>query len=181
LITGNLPNILTITRILLIPFFAAALIYERYNYALILFLGAGVTDVLDGFLARIKKQTTYFGSILDPVADKFLLITSFILMSIYGLMPKWVTIIVISRDLIVVTGCLLLYFVIHNLKVEPSILGKVANACQFLLIGLVLLSRNIKGGLSIPMSFFIIVAVLTAVSGLHYVYKGLKIANAESP
>ncbi len=180
MITGNLPNVLTITRILLLPFFAFALIYEKYNYALILFLGAGVTDALDGFIARIKKQTTYFGRILDPVADKFLLITSFILMSIYGLMPKWLTIIVISRDLIVVTGSLILYFVIHKLKVEPSILGKAANACQFLLIGLVLLSRNIKDGLPIPMSFFVIVAVLTAVSGIHYVYKGLKIANTES-
>lgn len=180
MISGNLPNVLTITRILLLPFFAFALIYEKYDYAFILFLGAGVTDTLDGFIARIKKQTTYFGSILDPVADKFLLITSFVLMSIYGLMPKWLTIIVISRDLIVVTGCLILYFVIHKLKVEPSILGKAANTCQFFLIGLVLLSRNIKYELPIPMSFFIVVAVLTAVSGLHYVYKGLKIANTES-
>ncbi len=155
MITGNLPNILTITRILLLPFLAFALIYEKYDYALIIFLGAGVTDILDGLLARIKKQTTYFGSILDPVADKFLLITSFILMGIYGLIPKWLTIIVISRDLIVVTGCLLLYFVIHNLKVEPSALGKAANTCQFLLIGLVLLSRNIKYELTIPMSFLL--------------------------
>ncbi|MEE8329633.1 MAG: CDP-alcohol phosphatidyltransferase family protein [Thermodesulfovibrionia bacterium] len=178
MVAGSLPNILTLTRILLLPFLAFALIYQRYDYALILFLGAGVTDALDGFIARIRKQTTYFGSILDPVADKFLLLTSFVLMSIYGLMPKWLTIIVISRDLIVVTGCIILYFVIHNLKIEPSFLGKAANACQFLLIGLILLSRNLRYELSIPMFFFVVVALLTAVSGVHYAYKGLKIANS---
>ena len=98
-------------------------------------------------------------------------------MSIYGLMPKWLTIIVISRDLIVVTGCIILYFVIHNLKIEPSFLGQAATASQCLLIGLILLSRNLKHELSIPMFFFVVVALLTAVSGVHYAYKGLKIAN----
>ncbi len=176
----NLPNILTIMRILLLPFFAAALIYREYQYALILFVSAGITDILDGFLARARKQITAFGSILDPIADKFLLITSFILMSINGLIPKWLTLTVISRDLIIVTGWLILYFVTHNLKVEPSIIGKAANAFQFLLIGLILLSINLKDISFIPVSFFITVAVLTAVSGLHYIYKGLQTANAES-
>jgi len=180
LIPGNLPNFLTITRILLLPFFAFALIYERYDYALILFLGAGITDTLDGFIARVRKQVTYFGSILDPVADKFLYITSFVLMSMNGLMPKWLTIIVISRDLIVVTGSIIIYFVINNLKVEPSFMGKAANFLQFLSIVLVLLASNLKEGLPIPISFFVLVAVVTAVSGLHYVYKGLKVANSES-
>lgn len=189
MIAGNLPNILTITRILLLPFFAAMLIYGNYDYALILFLLASVTDVLDGYVARIKNQTTDFGSILDPVADKFLLMTSFILMSINASewIPKWLTIIVISRDLIVVTGCLIIYFVTHSLKVEPSILGKAANAFQFILIGTTLLLINLKGvscniesGYCIPLPFLITVAVLTAVSGLQYVYRGLKLTNMES-
>lgn len=181
MLAGSLPNILTITRILLLPFFAITLIYGNYQYALILFLAAAATDILDGLVARIKKETTYFGSILDPVADKFLLITSFIIMSVYMWIPKWLTIIVISRDLIVVTGWLILYFVTHNPKVEPSILGKVTNALQFLLIGLTLLSINIKGESFIPLSFLITVAVLTAISGIQYIYRGLKIANIESP
>jgi cardiolipin synthase len=175
---GYLPNILTLIRILLLPFFVTTLIYGDYQYALILFLAASVTDVFDGLIARIKKQITYFGSILDPVADKFLLITSFIIMSVYGWIPKWLTIIVISRDLIVVTGWLILYFVTHNTKVEPSILGKTANALQFLLIGLTLLSINIKG-FFVPEAYLIMVAVLTAISGIFYIYKGLKIANTE--
>ncbi len=174
---GNLPNILTIARILLLPFFAASLIYGSYQYALILFLAAAITDVLDGLIARMKKQTTDFGSILDPVADKFLMITSFIVMSVYGWIPKWLTITVISRDLIVVTGWLILYFVTHNKKVEPSILGKAANFFQFCLIGLILISINTKNASFVPGSYLIAVATLTAASGVLYIYKGLKIAN----
>jgi len=174
---GNLPNILTIARILLLPFFAASLIYGSYQYALILFLAAAITDVLDGLIARIKKQTTDFGSILDPVADKFLMLTSFIVMSVYGWIPKWLTITVISRDLIVVTGWLILYFVTHNKKVEPGILGKAANFFQFCLIGLILISINTKNASFVPGSYLIAVAALTAASGVLYIYKGLKIAN----
>ncbi len=177
---GNLPNLLTLTRIVLLPFFAASLVYGQYLYALILFIAASVTDLLDGYIARIKKQTTYFGSILDPVADKFFLITSFILMSSIGLMPKWLTIIVISKDLIVVTGCIILYIATHSLKIEPSILGKAASSFQFILIGLVLLSQNIRGGFPLHSSLFVIVAVSTAAAGVHYVYKGLKAANTEN-
>jgi cardiolipin synthase len=179
-IVGNLPNLLTLTRILLLPFFAATLIYSKYKYALAIFIVASVTDILDGFIARIRNQITYFGSILDPVADKFFLITSFVLMSIYGLIPKWLTLIVISKDLIVVTGCIILYFVTHSLRVEPSLLGKCANACQFILIGLILLSCNINNEISVPMWFFVGVAVLTSLSGLHYIYKGLKIVTPEN-
>jgi cardiolipin synthase len=177
---GNIPNLLTLVSILLLPFFAATLMYKEYQYALLLFIAASVTDLLDGLIARITKQITYFGSILDPVADKFFLITSFVLMSIYGLIPTWLTIVVISKDLIVVTGCIILYFVTHNLKVEPSFFGKTASACQFILIGVVLISRNIKDGIHIPVFLFAAVAVLTAVSGLHYIYKGMKIANSEN-
>ncbi|MBI5049647.1 MAG: CDP-alcohol phosphatidyltransferase family protein [Nitrospirae bacterium] len=178
MITKNLPNILTLTRILLLPFLAAALIYDYYEYAFILFLSAGITDVLDGLLARATKQVTVFGSILDPVADKFLLITSFILMSVQGWIPKWLTITVISRDLIVVTGWLILYFVTHTVKVEPSIFGKAANLCQFFLIGIVLLLININDKTPVPTISLIAVALLTAISGIHYIYRGLKISNS---
>ncbi|MDH4027445.1 MAG: CDP-alcohol phosphatidyltransferase family protein [Nitrospirota bacterium] len=178
---GNIPNILTLARILILPFFAVTLIYGEYQYALVLFIAASVTDILDGLIARLTKQITYFGSILDPVADKFFLITSFILMSIYQLIPKWLTIIVISKDLIVVTGSLILYFVTHSLKVEPSMLGKASSASQFFLIGLALLSRNMKDGFTVPLPLFVTVAVLTAMAGIDYVYKGLRTANTENP
>ncbi len=180
MIAGSLPNMLTIIRILLLPFFAAALIYGNYRYALILYLIASVTDFFDGFIARKTNKITLFGSILDPVADKFLLITSFIIMSVYGWIPMWLTITVISRDLIVVTGWLILSFATQKPKVEPSIFGKIASALQFFLIGLVLLSINLKDVFSIPGSYLIAVAIFTAVSGILYIYRGLKTAHAES-
>lgn len=177
---GNLPNILTLTRILLLPFFVVTLIYNQYQYALIIFIAASVTDILDGFIARVTKQITDFGKILDPVADKFFLVTSFILMSNIGLIPKWLAIIVISKDLIVVIGSVILYFVTHKLNIEPSILGKASSASQFFLVGLVLLYCNLDEAMSVPDPVFSIVAVVTALAGFHYVYKGLKIANSEN-
>jgi cardiolipin synthase len=94
-----------------------------------------------------------------------------------GLIPKWVTVIVISKDMIVIAGSLILYFVTNKLTVEPTLLGKVSSAGQFILIGLVLLMRNINDGISVPAALFFIVAVLTTLSGLQYVYNGLKISN----
>ncbi|GBE06157.1 MAG TPA: CDP-alcohol phosphatidyltransferase family protein [Nitrospirae bacterium] len=175
----NLPNILTITRILFLPFFAASLIYGIYSYALILFIAASVTDGLDGYIARKHNLATKLGGILDPVADKFLILTSFIIMSMYGMIPKWLTIIVISRDLIVVTGCLIIYFVTHDLKIEPTILGKTAIALESVLIGLVLLSVNLSGQTFGQIWFLLTVAIVTAVSGVQYVYRGVTTANIE--
>jgi cardiolipin synthase len=176
---SNIPNILTFTRILILPFFAASLIYKEYDYALMLFVVAAITDLLDGLVARITKQITDFGKILDPIADKFFLLTSFILMSVYELMPKWLTIIVISKDLIVITGSVILYFVTNKLKVEPSIWGKYASALQFILIGLILLSLYVRGSVDFPLAVFVVVAVITSISGVDYVVKGLRFGTSE--
>ena len=178
---GNLPNLLTITRILLLPFFAVTLIYGEYGYALMVFAAAAISDILDGLIARITKQITYFGSILDPVADKFFLITSFILMTAYGLIPKWFTIVVISKDLIVIAGCFILYFVTDTLEIEPSIVGKISSGCQFSLVGLVLVSLNMDNGFIVPAALYIAVAILTAAAGLDYVYKGMKQGTEHAP
>ncbi len=178
---GNLPNLLTITRILLLPFFAVTLIYGEYGYALLVYAAAAVSDILDGLVARITKQITYFGSILDPVADKFFLITSFILMSYYGLIPKWFTIIVISKDMIVIAGCFILYLATDTLKVDPSIIGKISSASQFVLVGLVLVSLNMVDGFIVPTALYIIVALITAIAGIDYVYKGMQQGTEHTP
>jgi cardiolipin synthase len=177
--TTNLPNLITLLRILLMPFYAATLLYNEYLYALILFASAGVTDVLDGYIARLKRQVSNFGTILDPIADKFILITSFILLTTNGIIPKWLTIIVISRDIIVITGVLILYFATNRMRVEPSLLGKASNILQYLLIGLTLLSINLKGRSILPLPYLILVAALTALSGLQYVYRGLRVVETE--
>lgn len=176
----NFPNLLTLSRIILLPVFAAAFIYTRYDLALIIFFIGGCTDLLDGLIARLTKKTTEFGRILDPIADKFFLLTSFMLMSVYGILPKWISIIVISRDLIVVTGCIVIYFLTNHLRIEPSLLGKVTIAAQFILIGYALLTLNLPHSREVPEALVFTVALLTTASGLQYVYQGMKIAAAAS-
>lgn len=174
----NIPNTLTIARIVIIPLFVTSIIYDKYRYALYLFIFAMVTDLLDGLFARLANQKTEFGTFLDPLADKFLLVTSFILFSIYGWIPKWLAIMVISRDLIVVMGWILLYLIFHRSKVEVVLLGKAAIASQLLLLAYVLLSISVKSVPPVHNAFIMLTAGLTALSGLQYIYKGLKLTNA---
>jgi cardiolipin synthase len=173
----TVPNIITFIRIIIVPAFAAALIYDRYDYALILFITAGFSDALDGFIARATKQKTRFGTFLDPLADKCLLITSFILFAVYGLIPKWLAITVISRDVIVTLGWFLMYILSHMTKPEPSLMGKATIVMQVLLIAYTLLSINVNYIPPPTDLMFWTVAVLTIVSGLQYIYRGLQITN----
>lgn len=174
----NIPNTLTIARIVIIPIFITAIIYNQHLYALVLFVCAALTDLLDGLFARLSNQKTALGTFLDPLADKFLLISSFIIFSMYGWIPKWFTIIVISRDIIVIIGFFLLYMLTNTLKVEPVFLGKAAIALQLLILAYVLLNINIATLPPVPDIFFIVSAALTAISGLQYIYKGFKLTHA---
>lgn len=175
----NIPNLITFIRIVIIPLFVTSLVYKRYDYALMLFFIASISDMLDGLLARITGQKTQFGAFLDPLADKSLLITSFILFTVYGWIPLWLTIIVISRDFIVIIGWILLYLVSHVTKVEPSIFGKLAIASQLILIAYILFSINANLP---PINIFgyFIVAALTIISGIQYIYNGLRQASGVS-
>jgi cardiolipin synthase len=173
----NLPNTLTIARIVLIPLFVTTVIYNRYDYALYLFLTAALTDTFDGLIARLSNQKTALGTFLDPLADKFLLVTSFILFSIYEKIPVWLTITIISRDVIVVTGWIIIYLVAHTAKVEPSGLGKSAIASQLILICYILLDINLPQLPDIHPYLISITALFTILSGLHYIYRGLTHSN----
>ncbi len=172
----NIPNFITFVRIIIIPVFVTALIYKRYDYALYLFVFAAVSDMLDGLLARVTKQKTKLGAFLDPLADKSLLVTAFILFSVYDWIPLWLTITVISRDVIVVLGWISLHLTSHTTKIEPSLTGKAAIASQLILIAYTLLSINLN--VPPPYGWMLwTVATLTAVSGLQYIYRGLKQAS----
>ncbi len=175
----NIPNTLTILRIALIPIFITAIIYGRYSYALYLFAIAAITDVLDGLIARMKNQKTKLGTFLDPLADKFLIVTSFIVLSVYGWIPTWLAITVISRDVIVVTGWFLLHFVTGTARVEPSPLGKATIWVESLLIAFILLGINFPSLPGIPYAFFIATAAVSILSALQYMYRGLRIAHGD--
>jgi len=175
----NLPNALTIARIVIIPVFIIAIIYKKYDYALYLFIIAALTDALDGFIARRTNQKTELGTLLDPLADKFLLVTSFIIFSINGWVPKWLTITVISRDIIVVIGWILVYLITGTSNVKPTRTGKAAIAMQLILLCYVLLDINIGILPDIQGALIWITAALTIISGLHYIYRGFKLTHAE--
>ncbi|MBF0567554.1 MAG: CDP-alcohol phosphatidyltransferase family protein [Nitrospirae bacterium] len=174
----NIPNTLTLLRIVAIPFFASTLIYKRYDIALALFVMASVTDALDGLIARVTNKQTKLGQFLDPMADKFLLITSFILFAIYGWVPTWLTISIISRDLIVLLGWGLFYMIHHVVFIRPSILGKSAIAAQMILLAYILLRINFRELLPDQTVLIWVTAILTVASGLYYIVKGLIYTNA---
>jgi len=168
---------LTITRIVIIPVFIAAILYQKYRYALYLFVAAAMTDMFDGLSARLANQKTALGTFLDPLADKFLLVSSFILFAVYGWIPKWLAITVISRDIIVVIGWFLLYMITHNSRIEPVLTGKLAIAMQLIILAYILLGINVVSLPSLPRSFMLVTAAVTAISGLQYIYKGFKLTN----
>jgi cardiolipin synthase len=171
------------TRIVIIPIFVTSIIYKRYDYSLYLFVIAALTDMFDGLLARLTNQKTALGTFLDPLADKFLLVSSFIILSVYGWIPKWLTITVISRDLIITIGWFLLYLIGGVSKVEPSILGKATIWLQSFLIAYILININMRIDLFllpvVPRLLQWGTAAITILSGLHYLHRGLKPTHAD--
>ncbi|MBI5639232.1 MAG: CDP-alcohol phosphatidyltransferase family protein [Nitrospirae bacterium] len=174
----NIPNTLTILRIVIIPAFVTAIVYNSYTYAFYLFVIAAITDMLDGMLARLADQKTPLGRFLDPLADKFLLVTSFILFAVYGWIPKWLAITVISRDLIVVIGWLVLSLLSHPVKIEPVILGKTAIALQLITLTYILMGISILTLPPLPRPFLLLTAAVTALSGLQYIVRGFRLTSA---
>ena len=170
----NLPNSLTVFRILLIPFFLGFLIYGLYGAALMALIIAGITDILDGVIARMVNQRTKLGAHLDPLADKLLLTSAFVTLSILQLLPGWVAIIILSRDLIIVTGTLLLYWTHTPLEVAPTVLGKGTTVAQLLYLALALVLLYLQRDISILMPLLSVMLVLTVASGLQYVYRGIR-------
>ncbi len=172
----NFPNTLTFIRLLIIPFFISLLLKQEYYYALVLFVFAAITDLLDGVLARLTNQKTKLGAFLDPFADKFLLLTALILLTTYDWLPAWIVMTVIGRDFLIIIGWFLLVILIKNKKVEPSIAGKLANASQAILVIYVLFSINNFKVINslIKELILILTAFFTISSGIHYIYRGCK-------
>ncbi|MCX8030472.1 MAG: CDP-alcohol phosphatidyltransferase family protein [Thermodesulfovibrionales bacterium] len=171
----TIPNSLTLIRFFLIPLFIIFMFQKKYEHSLIVFSAAAFTDLLDGFVARITNQKSKLGAFLDPLADKLLLITSFILLTFNGWIPNWITLTVFMRDIIIIIGWFCLFLLIHNKNVEPSIFGKLANASQAILIGYTLVSISFSFHDQIIKTLMLILtASLTIFSGFHYIYRGLK-------
>jgi cardiolipin synthase (CMP-forming) len=165
------PNLLTLLRLVFVPFAVIAVLGSHYGWALVIFVVAGITDGLDGLLARLLEQKTTLGQYLDPIADKLLLSTMFVVLSAVHKINWGVTVLVFSRDALIVIICTLLYITVGMKTFRPSWLGKANTAAQILTVLFVLLHevRNdawIAWGRKELLNATI---VLTVLSGVHYV------------
>ena len=176
----NIPNFLSLTRIVLVPVFVIFLIQNEYYNALIIFVIAGITDVLDGTMARLLNAQTKLGSYLDPIADKLLLATSFVTLAILGIIPSWLTVIVMSRDFIILLGIAILSLMAVTFEIKPALIGKATTALQIGTVFFTLLAKVVTHDLSynwILTLFFWLTALFTVASGLVYIIRGIKIIN----
>ena len=177
----NIPNLITVFRVFLVPVFIMAVFYGRFKLALFTFLSASLSDALDGFLARKLKQVTRLGIILDPIADKSLIDSGYILFSFYQkFIPVWLTIVVLSRDVLILFGGWLLSVFGKIERIRPSFLGKVTVFLQFITILAVLVNVNwnIIGKGELEFLFFI-TAAFTIASAFHYTYRGIRELDGE--
>jgi len=170
---GSAPNLLTLSRLILLPFVAITVLKGHYGWALAIFVIAGISDGLDGLLARLMKQQTTLGQYLDPIADKLLLSTMFLVLFAAHKIPLTVTVLVFSRDIIIVIICTLLYVTDAMKTFRPTWLGKANTVAQILTVLFVLLhevSSDIWIAKGRQLGFNVTVA-LTILSGVHYVLR----------
>jgi cardiolipin synthase len=175
-------NQLTLLRMLLIPAFVILVIYGHLGWALLTFAVAGVTDALDGLIARRSGQKTRLGAWLDPAADKLLLVSTFIVLTIPGLglsnpLPIWLTVLIISRDVCIVATVAIVNLAIGPRTFRPSVYGKLATA-TYILTAVVALYFNYRGHPSVVVTLFVYASlVVTLLSGFHYIWHAARIVE----
>ena len=166
------PNLLTLLRICLAPFLVAAVLEREFRLGLILFVAAGLSDALDGILARVLKQRTVLGQYLDPVADKLLLSTLFLVLMHEGLIPARVTVLVFGRDVAILLVAAILFAAAGRREFKPSIFGKANTLAQITTVAVVLLYQLTQPPWIIALRSVSLWAtmLLTVASGLHYAW-----------
>jgi len=182
----NLANKITIFRILLIPFFIACMLYYNESKAFLRFVALGIfaiaslTDAVDGGIARSRGQITDLGTVLDPVADKLLIATAFIALSTLKNIPEnlripaWAVLTVITRDIVIILGFAIIYFLKGNVVIKPSWLGKITTFFQMLAILAILAVFKYNKFFIYPAAFF------TVLSGIDYIWRGSRQLNENS-
>ena len=186
----TVPNMLTVFRMVLIPVFVTLLFYQRFILALAVFVIAGLTDGLDGLLARRFQQQSQLGTVLDPIADKLMMVTAFIVLSMRSIFPQpvpshlpipfWVTIAVISRDVFIVVGAAAINVMTGFRGFRPSWLGKVNTTVQIIAIAIIMFAASVPyyTGYYLP-TLYVIIFTFAVTSGLHYVFFASRLLNED--
>lgn len=186
----TVPNILTVFRMVLIPVFVSLLFYQRFLLALGVFVLAGMTDGLDGLLARRFNQKSQLGTILDPIADKLMLVTAFIVLSMRSVFPQpvpshlpvpfWVTVAVISRDVFIMVGAAAINIVTGFRGFRPSLLGKINTTIQIVAVGIIMLAASLPHGTGYYLpTLYALVFAFAVLSGAHYVFFVSRLLNED--
>jgi cardiolipin synthase len=186
----TVPNMLTVFRMVLIPVFVTLLFYQRFILALAVFVLAGLTDGLDGLLARRFGQQSQLGTVLDPIADKLMLVTAFIVLSMRSIFPQplpshlpvpfWVTVTVISRDVFITVGAAAINIMTGFRGFRPSWLGKLNTTVQIVGIAAIMFAASVPyyTGYYLP-SVYAAVFALAVLSGLHYIFFASRLMNED--
>jgi cardiolipin synthase len=172
----GLANWLTVLRILLVPVFVSLLVYHRPGLALSVFAAAALTDLLDGYVARHRGIQSRLGAFLDPMADKLLLISSFVTLTWLDALPFWIAAVVISRDIILVVGALAIHMAGGRIYPRPTWAGKAATFFQVVTVLTGLTGRFLGVELGVGL-FMWLAALCTVASGLQYIVQGMRFLN----
>jgi cardiolipin synthase len=171
----TIPNFITIARLIAVPLIVWLMIADRYLEGTVLFVLAGVSDAADGFIAKRFGATSELGRYLDPIADKALLVSVFVTLGFQGLLPAWLIVLVVSRDMFIIGGMLLAYVLANPMPVRPLWVSKFNTAAQILLIGFVLGETAVDASLdNVVRATVLVVAGLTVVSAGAYLVEWVR-------
>ena len=167
----HLPNLITLSRIALVPVLILLLKGQNYGAALLVFMVAGMSDALDGYLAKRLDVRTRLGGILDPAADKLLLVSTYVMLTILGHIPFWLMLVVAFRDLLIIGGYVAYTSHAGPVRMRPSVLSKLNTLMQILLAMLILAQQatGLDGALWVNVLVYVVL-VTTVVSGAHYLW-----------
>lgn len=171
----TLPNFLTLLRIIAVPVFLILVNSQHYGAALVLFLVAAITDTVDGVIARMMNSGSAIGASLDPLADKLLVVSSFVSLAWLKAIPVWLMILVLTRDIVILMGYLAIYFISTPMEVSPTPVSKLNTFMEMTTIGfaLIALARPDIPMAAVNLVAWYITGSTIAISGVHYVYSGL--------
>lgn len=171
----NIPNIITLGRVILVPIVFWLLVSGQTQLAFFVFVLAGVSDAVDGFIAKRFGLSTELGAYLDPLADKLLIVSIFVALGVRGALPSWLVIAVVTRDLLIVVGVILSWLLNHPVRIRPLAVSKANTAAQIVLAGTVLADDGFGLGLEmVRIALVWIVGVLTVASLAAYLRAWLR-------